>query len=122
VVNAVGGHHADLEATSPYTFVTAAADAASASRPGARRESLENYVKRLDNLERIAQSFEGVEKSYAIQAGREIRILVDHDKVSDAEAALLAEEISRRIEGELEYPGQIKIMVIRETRATAYAR
>jgi len=122
VINAVGGHHSELEASSPYAFITAAADAASASRPGARRESLENYVKRLESLEKIAQSFEGVEKSFAIQAGREIRILVDHDRVSDAEAALLAEEISRRVEGELEYPGQIKVMVIRETRATAYAR
>jgi ribonuclease Y len=122
VVNAVGGHHADLEAATPYAYITAAADAASASRPGARRESLESYIKRLENLERIAQSFDGVEKCFAIQAGREIRILVDHDKVSDAEAALLADEISRRVEGELEYPGQIKVMVIRETRATAYAR
>ncbi|MFO7652450.1 MAG: ribonuclease Y [Candidatus Krumholzibacteriia bacterium] len=122
VINAVGGHHGDVEPISPYTFITAAADAASASRPGARRESLENYVKRLESLERIAQSFDGVDKSYAIQAGREIRILVNAEKVSDAEAALLADEISRRVEGELEYPGQIKVMVIRETRATAIAR
>jgi ribonuclease Y len=122
VVNAVGGHHQDQEAVSPFTFITAAADAVSASRPGARRESLETYIKRLENLEQIADSFDGVEKSYAIQAGREIRILVNHNKVSDADASLLAEEISRRIEGDLEYPGQIKVMVIRETRATAYAR
>jgi ribonuclease Y len=122
VVNAVGGHHQDLEANSPYTYITAAADAVSASRPGARRESLETYIKRLESLEQIAESFEGVEKSYAIQAGREIRILVNHNKVSDADAALLAEEVSRRVEGELEYPGQIKVMVIRETRATSYAR
>ena len=122
VINAVGGHHEDVEATTPYTYITAAADAVSASRPGARRESLETYVQRLENLEEIAQSFSGVEKSYAIQAGREIRVLVNHSKVSDAEAAVLAEEVSRRIEGELEYPGQIKVMVIRETRATAYAR
>jgi ribonuclease Y len=122
VVNAVAGHHADVEAHTPYTYITAAADAASASRPGARRESLENYVKRLESLEKIAESFDGVAKSYAIQAGREIRILVDHEKISDADAALLAEEISRRVEGELEYPGQIKVMVIRETRATAYAK
>ncbi len=122
VINAVGGHHEDVEATSPYTYITAAADAVSASRPGARRESLETYVQRLENLEEIAHSFSGVEKSYAIQAGREIRVMVDHSKVSDADAAVLAEEVSRRIEGELEYPGQIKVMVIRETRATSYAK
>jgi len=122
VINAVGGHHQDVEPTTPYTFITAAADAVSASRPGARRESLETYVERLENLENIADSFDGVEKSYAIQAGREIRILVNHTLVSDAEAAVLAEEVSRRIENELEYPGQIKVMVIRETRASAVAR
>lgn len=122
VVNAVGGHHQDVEAASPYTYITAAADAVSASRPGARRESVDSYVERLENLERIAESFDGVEKSYAIQAGREVRVMVNHSKVSDAEAALLAEEVSRRIETELEYPGQIRIMVIRETRATAVAR
>jgi ribonuclease Y len=122
VINAVGGHHQDVEASSPYTFITSAADAVSASRPGARRESVESYVERLEHLESIAESFDGVDKAYAIQAGREVRVLVNHDKVSDAEAALLAEEVSRRIEGELEYPGQIKIMVIRETRATATAK
>ncbi|MEN8005488.1 MAG: ribonuclease Y [Candidatus Krumholzibacteriota bacterium] len=122
VINAVGGHHQDVEATSPYTFITSAADAVSASRPGARRESVETYVQRLENLEEIADSFDGVEKSYAIQAGREVRVLVNHNKVSDADAAMLAEEVSRRIEGELEYPGQIKIMVIRETRATSFAK
>ncbi len=88
----------------------------------ARRESVESYVQRLENLEQIADSFDGVEKSYAIQAGREVRVLVNHNKVSDADSAMLAEEVSRRIESELEYPGQIKIMVIRETRATAYAK
>jgi ribonuclease Y len=122
VINAIEGHHQDVEAISPYTFIASAADAVSASRPGARRESFDNYIKRLENLERIADSFDGVEKSYAIQAGREVRILVAHDKVSDAEAALMAEEICRRVEGELEYPGQIKVMVLRETRAVAYAR
>jgi ribonuclease Y len=122
VVNAVGAHHQDVEPDSPYTYITAAADAVSASRPGARRESVDTYIERLEHLERIAESFEGVEKSYAIQAGREVRVMVNHAKVSDAEAALLAEEVSRRIEAELEYPGQIRIMVIRETRATAVAR
>jgi ribonuclease Y len=122
VINAVGGHHQDVEASSPYTFITSAADAVSASRPGARRESVESYVERLEHLEEIADSFDGVEKAYAIQAGREVRVLVNHSKVSDSEAALLAEEVSRRIEGELEYPGQIKIMVIRETRASSIAK
>jgi ribonuclease Y len=122
VINAVGGHHQDVEPSTPYTFLTAAADAVSASRPGARRESLETYVQRLENLENIADSYDGVEKSYAIQAGREIRVMVNHSLVSDADAAVLAEEVSRRIENELEYPGQIKVMVIRETRATAVAK
>lgn len=122
VINAVGGHHQDVEPRTPYTFITAAADAVSASRPGARRESVQTYVERLENLEGIAESFDGVEKSFAIQAGREIRVLVNHNRVSDADAAVLAEEVSRRIEGELEYPGQIKVMVIRETRATSVAR
>lgn len=121
VLNAVAGHHSDVEATTPYTFLVSAADAVSASRPGARRESVQNYVERLENLEQIADGFDGVEKSFAIQAGREIRVLVNHSLVSDAEAAALAEEVSRRIEGELEYPGQIKVMVIRETRATSIA-
>ncbi|MDX2473052.1 MAG: ribonuclease Y, partial [Candidatus Krumholzibacteria bacterium] len=121
VINAVGGHHQDVDPTTPYTFITSAADAVSASRPGARRESVDSYVQRLENLEEIADSFEGVEKSFAIQAGREVRVMVNHSKVSDAEAAVLAEEISRRVEGELEYPGQIKIMVIRETRASSFA-
>ncbi len=121
VINAVGGHHQDVEATTPYTFIVSAADAVSASRPGARRESVQNYVERLENLEQIADGFNGVDKSFAIQAGREIRVLVNHNLVSDAEAAALAEEVSRRIESELEYPGQIKVMVIRETRATSIA-
>ena len=121
VINAVAGHHQDVEAATPYTFIVSAADAVSASRPGARRESVQSYVERLENLEHIADGFDGVEKSFAIQAGREIRVLVNHTLVSDAEAAVLAEEVSRRIEGELEYPGQIKVMVIREIRATAIA-
>jgi ribonucrease Y len=122
VINAVEGHHQDVEPESPYTFITSAADAVSASRPGARRESFDNYIKRLENLERIANSYDGVEKSYAIQAGREIRILVNHKKVNDGEAEMMAEEISRRVEGELEYPGQIKVVVMRESRAISYAK
>ena len=122
VLNAVEGHHQDVEPETSYTFITSAADAVSASRPGARRESFDNYIKRLENLERIASSYEGVEKSYAIQAGREIRILVNHKKISDAEAELMAGEISRRVEGELEYPGQIKVVVLRESRAISYAK
>jgi ribonuclease Y len=122
VVNAIEGHHHDIEAISPYTWITSAADAVSASRPGARRESFDNYIKRLENLERIAESYEGVEKSFAIQAGREIRILVDSSQVSDAESALMSEEICKKIEGELEYPGQIKVMVLRETRSVSYAK
>jgi len=122
VINAVGGHHQDVEPETPYTFITSAADAVSASRPGARRESVDSYVQRLENLEEIADGFDGVEKSFAIQAGREVRVMVNHHKVTDAEAAVLAEEISRRVEAELEYPGQIKIMVIRETRSSSYAK
>jgi ribonuclease Y len=98
------------------------ADALSAARPGARREMLETYVKRLEDLERIADSFAGVNKSYAIQAGREIRIIVDNDHVSDDEAVLLSKDVARKVEKELSYPGQIKVMVIRETRAVDYAK
>ena len=122
VINAVEGHHAEVEPQTPYTYIAAAADAVSASRPGARRESLEGYITRLEDLERIAGGFDGVQKCYAIQAGREVRILVDHALVDDDAAALLAEEVSRRVEEELEYPGEIRIMVIRETRASAVAR
>ena len=100
----------------------AAADAISGARPGARRESLEIYIKRLEALERIANQFPGVEKSYAIQAGREVRIMVEHSKVDDARAQGLASEIARRIEKELQYPGQIRVTVIRETRAVEYAK
>jgi len=105
-----------------YTATIEAADAISGARPGARRETLEAYIKRLEKLEQIAGSFDGVEKAFAIQAGREIRIMVSHDRVDDAQASKLAFDISRKLEKELEYPGQIKVVVIRETRAIEYAR
>jgi ribonuclease Y len=122
VVNAIRGHHGDIDATTLFTPLVGAADAVSGARPGARRESLESYVKRLAKLEEIADGFEGVEKSYAIQAGREIRIMVSNKKVDDDKAAELAYMISRKLEKELDYPGQIKVVVIRETRAIEYAK
>jgi ribonuclease Y len=111
-----------VEATSLYTHIVGAADAVSGARPGARRESLESYVKRLSKLEEIADGFKGVEKSYAIQAGREVRIMVSNKQVSDEGAAELAYNISRKLEKELDYPGQIKVVVIRELRAVEFAR
>jgi ribonuclease Y len=122
VVNAIGAHHGDVEFQSLEAVLVQAADAISAARPGARRETLETYIKRLEKLEEIANSFVGVDKSFAIQAGREIRIMVKPENVNDAETLLMAKEIVRRIETELEYPGQIKVNVIRETRATEFAK
>ena len=122
VVNAIGAHHGDLEMQSLEAILVQAADAISAARPGARRETLEAYIKRLEKLEEIANSYEGVEKSYAIQAGREIRIMVKPDQVDDAGAIEMARNIVKNIEEQLEYPGQIKINVIRETRAVDYAK
>ncbi|GMA61484.1 ribonuclease Y [Alicyclobacillus fastidiosus] len=122
VINAIAAHHGDVEFSSPVSVIVAAADAISAARPGARRETLEIYMKRLEKLESIAESFAGVEKSYAIQAGREIRIIVKPELIDDAESALVAKEISKKIESELDYPGQIKVTVIRETRAVEYAK
>jgi len=122
VVNAIGSHHEDEPATSVIAHLVAAADALSGARPGARREMLESYVKRLEDLENICHKFEGVSKSYAIQAGREVRVLVESERISDENAVMLAKDIAGRIETELTYPGQIKVMVIRETRATATAR
>ena len=122
VLEAIGYHHDDYAGGSLWPVLVSAADAISGARPGARRESLEVYIKRLEALERIASAFPGVEKSYAIQAGREVRILVEHGKVDDARAQGLAGEIARRIEKELEYPGQIRVTVIRETRAVDYAK
>ncbi|MFH1829730.1 MAG: ribonuclease Y [Pseudomonadota bacterium] len=122
IVHAVGAHHEDLEQTSPLDLIVDAADALSGARPGARREVLEAYVKRLEDLERISTSFKGVEKAYAIQAGREIRVMAVHDQVNDAEAVVLSKDIAKKIEQEMTYPGQIKVTVIRETRATEYAK
>ncbi len=122
VVNAIAAHHEEEEPKTPIAILVAAADAISGARPGARRETLEAYIKRITKLEEIAHSYTGVQKAYAIQAGREIRIMVEANKVSDLEAEELARDIARRIESELEYPGQIKITVIRETRVVEYAR
>ncbi len=122
IVNAVASHHDEVESTTLYGNILCAADAISAARPGARAETLETYVKRLESLEKIANSFKGVEKSYALQAGREIRIMVQPDKVNDDEAIVMARDVRKRVEQELEYPGQIKVIVMRETRATEYAK
>jgi ribonuclease Y len=122
VVNAIAAHHDEVKAGSIEAVLVQAADALSAARPGARREMLETYIKRLEDLERIASDFKGVDKSYAIQAGREIRILVEADEVNDDEATVIARQIAQNIEKELAYPGQIKVTVIRETRAVDYAK
>ncbi len=122
VINAVEAHHGDVEPLSIEAVLVQAADAISASRPGARRETLEAYIKRLQQLEEIADSFEGVDKSFAIQAGREIRIIVKPDKITDSEMTIMARDVAKKVEGEMDYPGQIKVNVIRETRVVDYAK
>ncbi|MBI1723978.1 MAG: ribonuclease Y [Gemmatimonadetes bacterium] len=122
VINCIAAHHDDVPHETPISVIVQAADAVSGSRPGARREAFESYVKRLSKLEEIANGFPGVEKTYAIQAGREIRVMVTPDAVDDGKAASLSESIARKIENELQYPGQIKVVVIRETRAVDYAK
>ena len=122
VVHAIEAHHNDVEPHTIIACIVQAADAISASRPGARRENIENYVKRLEKLEEIAKSFNGIDECYAIQAGREIRVMVSPDKVTEDETVLLARDIAKKIESELTYPGQIKVHIIRETKAVDFAK
>ncbi|HDS08601.1 MAG TPA: ribonuclease Y [Firmicutes bacterium] len=122
IVNAIGAHHEDIVAETPYAVLIQAADAISAARPGARRETLEYYIKRVEKLENVAKSFVGVEKVFAIQAGREVRVIVDYQDITDEEAIILSRNIARKIEKEVEYPGTIKVTIIRETRVIDYAK
>jgi ribonuclease Y len=122
VINAIGAHHNDIEPTCIEAVIVQIADAISAARPGARRESIDNYIKRLENLENIAVNFSGVDKSYAIQAGRELRIIVDDKSINDEQSKVLAKQIAQKIETDLRYPGRIKVTIIRETRIVEYAR
>jgi ribonuclease Y len=122
IINAIGSHHNDIEPTSIEAIIVQIADAISAARPGARKETIDNYVKRLENLEHLAESYDGVEKAYAIQAGRELRVLVHNEKIPDHSVKDLGQKIAKQIESDLRYPGRIKITLIRETRIVEYAR
>ena len=122
IIHAIEAHHNDVEPTTTLDFIIQAADALSAARPGARREDVENYIKRLQKLEEVAGSFEGIEKTFAIQAGREVRIMVKPEQVNDDKMKILARDIAKKIENELDYPGQIKVSVIRESRTIDYAK
>ena len=122
IVHAVEAHHADVEPTTVLDVLVQAADAISAARPGARRESAENYIKRLEKLEEISNAHDGVERTYAMQAGRELHVMVQPEKISDAEAIVLAHDIAKQIEDEMEYPGQVRVVVIRESRAVDIAK
>jgi ribonuclease Y len=122
VINAIAAHHGDVEPITIEAVLVQSADAISASRPGARREMLETYIKRLEKLEEIANSFEGVEKAFAIQAGREIRIIVNPEEIDDYVAKKMSRDISKKVEKNIDYPGQIKVIVIRETRSVEYAK
>ena len=122
VIHAIAAHHGDIEAKTVIACLVQAADAISAARPGARRENIENYIKRLEKLEAVAASFDGVDRCYAIQAGREIRVMVKPEVINDEKMMLLARDICKKIEEDLEYPGQIKVNMIRESRAVDYAK
>jgi ribonuclease Y len=122
VVNAIAAHHEDVKPATAYAVITQAVDAISAARPGARRETLERYIKRMEKLEQVATSFDGVKSAYAIQAGREVRVIVDPHQVSDRKAMRICREISKAVEDQLTYPGEVKVTVLRETRVIEYAR
>ena len=122
VLNAIGGHHNDIPATTPYTPIVMAADAISGARPGARRETLERYVQRLEQLEQIATNHDGVKQAYAIQAGREVRVIVDPDSIDDTKCTYIARTIAQRVSDEMTFPGEIRVTGLRELRTVDYAR